>query len=94
MIIQILKLRTPLSETEITAIARERVPEYRAVPGLLQKYYLKLDGGQFGAVYIWDSPESLNTFRESELAATIASSYRVSEPPQIEFGDVLFQLRD
>lgn len=95
MIIQTIKLKTPLSEEEITAIAKKRAPQFRALPGLLQKYYVKLsEPGQYAGVNIWDSRESLQAFRESELASTIASSYKVSEPPQIEISDIMFELRD
>ena len=95
MILQYVKLRTELSEEELLAIAEERAPQFRALPGLVQKYYVRRDGpGEFGGVYLWDSMESLAAFRESELAATIAQAYRVVEPPVVEIAEVLFPLRD
>lgn len=95
MIIQIVKLKTSLSEDEVMTIAQERAPQFRELPGLLQKYYVKLgQPNQYGGVYIWDSRESLMAYRESELAATIASAYKGTEPPQIEVHDIMFQLRD
>lgn len=95
MLIQIIKLESELSEEEIIKIAHERAPRFREIPGLLQKYYVKLgQPGQVGGIYIWDSKESLQSFRESELAATIAEAYKVKGKPDIEIVDVLFQLRD
>ena len=95
MILQYVKLRTELSEEELLAIAEERAPQFRALPGLVQKYYVRRDGpGEFGGVYLWDSMESLAAFRESELAATIAQAYRVVEPPVVEIAEVLFPLRE
>lgn len=38
MLLQIVKLRTELSEDELLKIAHERAPQFRALPGLVQKY--------------------------------------------------------
>lgn len=95
MILQIVKLKSPLSEEELLSIAHARAPEFRAIPGLVQKYYVNRAGeGEYAGVYVWDSPESLAAFRDSELAKTIAQAYQVSEPPEIEVAPVLFPLRE
>lgn len=95
MILQYVKLRTALPEEELMRIARERAPEFRAIDGLVQKYYVRREEpGEFGGVYIWDSAESLAAFRESSLAQTIAAAYRVTEPPEVEIAEVLFPLRE
>lgn len=94
-VMQIVRLKTKLSEEEMLKIAREREPQFKAIPGLVQKFYIKLNTpGEFGGVYIWDSRESLEEFRQSELAATIAKAYQGVEPPSIEVAGILFQLRD
>ena len=94
MIIQIIKLKSNLPEEELLKRAREREPQFKAIPGLLQKYYVKMgEPGQFGGIYVWDSPESLKTYRESDLAASIPEAYEIIEAPNIEVLDVLFQLR-
>jgi len=95
MIIQIIKLKSKLSEEELLKTAKERAPRFKAIPGLLQKYYVKLgQPNQFGGIYVWDSKESLQSYRESELAASIPQAYKLIEAPNIEIIDVLFQLRD
>ena len=95
MIIQIVKLRSELSEETILDKAKERMPKFKAIPGLLQKYYVRLSRpNQYSGIYVWDSIESLQSFRESELAASIPQAYKLTEPPEIEVADVLFQLRD
>jgi hypothetical protein len=48
----------------------------------------------YGGIYLWDSMESLSAFRESDLAASIARSYKVKGEPRVEILDVLFQLRE
>jgi len=95
MIIEIVKLKSELSEEELLRIAKERKPQFEALPGLLQKYYVKLgQPGQYGGVYVWDSKESQQSYRESDLAASIPQAYKIIEAPDIEILDVLFQLRE
>ena len=93
-VMQIVKLRTGLSLEELMAKAREREPQFEALPGLIQKYYIQIDDSTYGGVYIWDSQASLAEFRQSELATTIAASYQVIGKPDIEIADILFQLRE
>jgi len=95
MIIQIIKLKSQLSEEELLKIAKEREPKFKAIPGLLQKYYVKLgQPGQYGGIYVWDSKESLKSYRDSDLAKSIPQAYKLIETPDIEIMDLLFQLRD
>ena len=76
MIIQIIKLKSALTEQELLEKAHERSPKFKTIPGLVQKYYVKTgDEGEYGGVYIWESEEALQEFRQSELAATIPQSY-------------------
>ena len=94
MILQVVKLKTDLTEEELLSVAHERAPEFRALEGLIQKYYVRREGpGEFAGVYVWDSMESLLAFRETDLAKSIAEAYGVTEPPVIEVGEVLFPLR-
>ena len=95
MIIQFIKLKSNLPEDELLNKAREREPQFKAIPGLLQKYYVKLDEpGRYGGLYVWDSPESLQAYRASDLAASIPAAYEVMEAPEIDMFEVMFKLRD
>lgn len=94
-IMQIVKLKTELSEEELLKVAKEREPQFKAISGIVQKYYVKLGSpGEYGGVYIWDSMESLQEFKKSELAATIPKAYKVVETPSIEIVDIMFELRE
>ena len=56
---------------------------------------MKLDqSDEYGGIYVWDSPESLKSYRESDLAASIPEDYEIVEAPNIEILDVLFKLRE
>lgn len=95
MIIQIIRLKSGLPEEELLKRAKERETRFKAIPGLLQKYYVKLaQPGQYGGMYVWDSKESLQAFRGSELASSIPDAYQLLEVPDIEVLEVLFQLRE
>lgn len=94
MIVLVVKLKTNLQEAKLLRRAREREPDFRALSGLIQKYYIKIGPGHYGGVYIWENKESLNEYRESDLAKTIAEAYEATEAPSIEVMEVLFPLRD
>jgi heme-degrading monooxygenase HmoA len=95
MVVQIVKFETSLSEAEVLTVANERADKFRSLPGLLQKYYVRLERpNQYGGIYVWDSEESMLSFRESDLAASIPQAYEVTGPPTIETLGTLFQLRD
>lgn len=95
MILQIIKLKSNLPEEELLRKAREREPQFKAIPGLVQKYYVKTgEPGQYGGIYVWDSLESLQSYQKSDLAKSIPEAYEVIEAPNIEIMDILFQLRN
>jgi len=95
MIIATVTFESELTEQEVYQVAVERLPSFREIPGLVQKYYVKAaQPNHYSGVYIWDSMASLQNFRASELAATIPAAYRVKGAPQVVMGDVFTQLRD
>jgi heme-degrading monooxygenase HmoA len=91
----IVRIKTKLTEEELVRRAKERAPEFRALPGLIQKYYIKTKNpGEFGGVYIWDSMESFKKYKESDLVKSIAAAYEATEAPSTELIDLMFELRD
>lgn len=94
MILFSVKFKTALPVSDVLRISRERAPRYRALPGLIQKYYgIEKETGEVTGVYIWDSKQSLQEFRDSELARTIPEAYKVEGQPRIEVFDVELVLR-
>lgn len=94
MILQVIKLKSSLSEEELLKRAHERAPQFGVISGLVQKYYVKTNTpGEYGGIYVWDTPESLIAFRESDLAKSIPGAYEITEAPNIELMNILFQLR-
>jgi len=80
---------------QVTRIMEERAPEFRALTGLQQKYYLHDPGtGEVAGLYLWESTEAFADYRDSELRATIARAYQAEGEPRIEVYQVLSALRD
>jgi hypothetical protein len=88
------KFKSRLSDDELRRRYKERLPEFRKVPGLLQKYYfIDESTGEWGGLYLWDSPESLQKYLDSDLRKSIASAYEVEGTPELERLSVVEALR-
>ena len=94
MIILSVKFKSALSDSDVQRIMKERAPSFRAMPGLIQKYYgLEKETGEYTGIYIWDSEQSLREFRETELARTIPEAYQAVGKPRVEIFEVPLVLR-
>jgi len=94
MVVQIVRFRSGLPDEDVRQLYEARAPRYREVPGLVQKYYLAFqETNEHGAVYLWESHEALRRFRESDLARTIASAYRVQGDPVVQIAEAVMALR-
>jgi len=91
----LVRFRSSLPFDEVMRVAEQRAPEFRALEGLLQKYYLEdAESGEIAGLYLWDSPESLAAYRGSELRASIAAKYQVEGGLRVEEFRVAMPLRD
>ena len=89
MIVSLVRFKSRLSDDAVQATFEERADQYREVPGLVEKIYLRFGKtGEFGAIYVWDSEKALMDFRETKLARTIPDAYQVEEAPLVELADV------
>ncbi len=94
-VIQFVKFRSSLPEEEVQRLMEARAPQFRALPGLLQKYYFKDEQtGEHGGIYVWDSHESLREFRQTELARGMAEAYKVEGEKRVEILDLKLALRE
>lgn len=91
----LVRLRSSLPREEIARIMRERMPEFRAIEGLQQKYYLENEEtGEYAGLYLWRSSKDLADFAASDLRASIAEAYGVEGEPRVEVYSVMTPLRD
>ena len=89
------KFKTALSMEEAMARSEKRMPEFRAMPGLVQKYYCREPAtGEMAGVYLWDSHESLKAFLASDIRESIPTVYEIEGAPRIEVLEVVHELRD
>ncbi len=72
----------------------ERAPEFRALEGLEQKYYLHdPETGEYGGFYVWRSLDDVVAYRSSDLAASIAAAYQGVAAPEIKVYEIVLPLR-
>jgi heme-degrading monooxygenase HmoA len=94
-LILLVRFRSALPMEDVTRIMEERAPDFRALTGLQQKYYLHdAESGEVAGLYFWESTEAFADYRDSALRATIAQAYQAVGEPRIEVYRVLSTLRD
>ena len=87
-------LKSDLSHDELEQRYKERMPQFRDAPGLIQKYYSYDESTkEWAGIYLWDSEESLEAYLESDLRKTIPSAYELTQPPQVERFQIVDVLR-
>jgi hypothetical protein len=65
VVVSVVRFRSMLSDDEVQEAFERRAERYRRAPGLVQKIYLRFrETGEFGAIYVWETEESLREFRE------------------------------
>jgi heme-degrading monooxygenase HmoA len=90
----LVRFKSPLSFDEVMKVVEQRAPEFRALAGLQQKYYLQdAATGEFAGLYLWESANAFDAYRESELRASIAQAYQVEGEPRVEVYRVIKTLR-
>lgn len=94
-LVLLVRFRSRLGFDEVMRIVEERAPEFRALEGLRQKYYLQdAATGDIAGLYLWDSAEAFDAYRQSQLRATIAEAYQAEGEPRVEVYRVVKTLRD
>jgi len=94
-LVLLVRFKSALSLEDAQAVMEERAPEFRALPGLTQKYCLEdVNTGELAGLYLWDSADALDSYRSSELRATIAEAYQAKEEPRVEIYRVFKRLRE
>ncbi len=90
----LVKMTSKLSHDEIVEIMNRRAPEFRALEGLEQKYYLHDPAtGEYGGFYVWRSIDDVAAYRQSDLAASIAAAYQGVAAPDVTVFEIVMPLR-
>jgi hypothetical protein len=87
------RITSSLDTHEFDRRLAERRPQFRDVPGLLQKFYGRdPETGAVCGIYCFESHAALEAFRETELARTIPAAYDAVDVRR-EVYDLLYPLR-
>jgi len=88
------RFRSKLPFDEILRVLEERAPDFAALDGLVQKYYLHdPQTDEVAGFYLWESPEALAAYSTSELRASIAKAYQADGEPRVEAYRIVRALR-
>jgi hypothetical protein len=78
--ILVVRIKSDVDPRELERRAIERRPEFKKVPGLVQKIYGRNEAtGDWCGIYFFENPQALAAFRETELAKTIPTAYEATE---------------
>lgn len=88
------KFRTTMPDDELIARMESRLPVFRAVEGLLQKYYCREpETGAFCGVYLFETAAHATAFREGQVVTGIPGALEIDGDVRIEQLDFLMALR-
>ena len=91
----LVKFHSGLSDDEVRRNLEERLPLFRAIPGLQQKYYAREAAtGDYVGIYLFESEQALLDYRASDLARSIPPVYHIEGTPRIEILELLFPLHE
>lgn len=93
-VLLLVKFKSALDPKELERRYKQRLPEFQALPGLLQKYYLyDPSSDEWGGLYLWDSQESFDAYLQSDLRRSIPEVYEIVGEPRIVTAGVVEALR-
>ena len=79
-------LPSPLSLDEATRRFEQTAPNYRNLPGLIRKYYLRSEDGRVaGGVYLWQTREAAEKMYGGDWAARVEKVYGAK--PRVTYFD-------
>jgi quinol monooxygenase YgiN len=93
-IVLLVKFRSALPRDELEKVVQSRIDQFRALDGLIQKYYLRDEAtGECAGLYLWESQNALVEYNASDLRKTIAEAYSVIGEPRVEVFEIFETLR-
>ena len=94
MEVYILLFRTGLPVEELMKVSSIRRELFKKVKGPVQKYYISdTESDRVGGVYIFDTKENLEAFKNSELSKSTPDAYQFLVDPEVKIFNVSSLLR-
>jgi Putative mono-oxygenase ydhR len=75
-----------LARAKIVAAMEKQVPKYKALPGLVRKYFTLSDDQTFGGIYLWKSREIAEAYYNDAWRAGVLKRY--GAPAEVTYFDV------
>jgi hypothetical protein len=92
-VVLFVRVQSDLPFEELERRVLKRKPEFREVPGLIQKIYGRDPAtGDVCGIYFFESREALAAYSETDLAKTIPDAYEATDVRREVF-EVLYPLR-
>jgi hypothetical protein len=86
------RVKSALAPDELVRRVNQRMPRFREVPGLIQKFYgSDEETGDVCGIFLFEDENALAAYRNSELAQTAPGAYEVLNV-RAEVFDVLTSL--
>ena len=93
-LVVVVKFESRYDADEIKRRYPERMPRFRALEGLVQKYYLHDPAtDSWCGVYVWETKEAAQAYLTSDLRRSIPEAYGVVGTPRVEAFEVIDVLR-
>jgi heme-degrading monooxygenase HmoA len=75
-----------IDEAQYAKLCDDIAPAFAAVPGLLSKIWLKdSDRGIYGGVYVWESREAFERYKESDLFKSVGAHPNLADVTARDF---------
>lgn len=88
------KFKSRYDSDEVRRRYPARMPQFRALPGLIQKLYLyDADADEWAGIYLWESKAAVAEYLASDLRKSIPEAYGVVGQPRVESFEVVDVLR-
>jgi len=95
MEVVLILFKSNLPKDKVIKNFEARADLYRAVPGLVQKYYIHDDStGHFGGIHIFDTLEAAEAFMGSDLVKSIGNAQNSHERPTVRLLHIDLVLRN
>ncbi len=92
--ILLVKFKSSLTLGEVVKVIDSRKENFSALKGLQQKYYLQEPSTkEYAGLYLWETQEDFDAYRDSELRKSIAKAYKTIGEPRIEVFNMVDVLR-
>ncbi|MGF0258084.1 hypothetical protein ACQR3V_29245 [Rhodococcus erythropolis] len=89
MYILFMRFTSRLDASERAKLTAEGLPVLRKLSGLIQKYYVAdRVGTEVGGIYVWEDLESLKSYLNGPIVASISDRYATEADPDYEILEV------